>query len=180
MRRAALAAMLTTALVLAVPPAHACGDKLLGIARGTRLKQTYKAERPARMLMYVGDRSPGDSSRLRSELVQMSILYMSLRQAGHTVEVAQNAGELDEALRARKYEFVLAAPRDMEAVDRRLATAAPRTSKASLLPVLFKPRKEELAAAEKQYPLVFKVPASSTGHLAGIERLMKGRAASGI
>jgi hypothetical protein len=174
MRKARGAALLV-AVVWSVgsPLALACGDKLLSIARGTRLKQTYKAAHPATLLMYVRDVSASGSSRERSELVQMSILYMSLRQAGHTIEVAQSPGELDQALGRQPFQFVLAAPRDIEALDRQLASAATRPS---VLPVLFKPRKADLVAAEKQYPLVLKIPAASTDHLEGIERLMKARA----
>jgi hypothetical protein len=180
MRKACRVAVLAAfTLSLAAPSALACGDKLLSIARGARLKQTYKAAHPASLLMYVGDASASDSSRERSELVQMSILYMSLRQAGHTVEVAQRPAELDAALRKTRFQFVLAAPRDMQVVDQQLAGAP---EKPSVLPVLFKPRKIDLIAAERQYPLVLKVPATSTDHLEGIERLMKsiGRSTSGI
>lgn len=178
MRRALGVATVVASALLANPVAHACGDKLLSIARGTRLKQTYKAAHPAAMLMYVGDVSRSSSSRERSELVQMSILYMSLRQAGHTIEVAQSPGEMDEALRRRQFQFVLATPRDIDALGRQLAAAG---SAPSLLPVLFKPRKADLVAAEKEYPLVLKIPATSTDHLEGIERLMTSRAGtSGI
>jgi hypothetical protein len=109
----------------------------------------------------------------------MSILYMSLRQAGHTVEVAQRPAELDAALRKTRFQFVLAAPRNMQVVDQQLASTP---EKPSVLPVLFKPRKTDLVAAERQYPLVLKIPATSTDHLEGIERLMKsrGRSTSGI
>jgi hypothetical protein len=97
---------------------------------------------------------------------------MSLRQAGHAVEVAQSPGELDQALSKTKFQFVLAAPRHMEAVDRRVASVA---EKPSVLPVMFKPRKTDVVVAEKQYPLVLKIPATSTDHLEGIERLMVSR-----
>jgi hypothetical protein len=176
MRKAfAVAALAAFTWSLTAPDARACGDKLLSIARGARLKQTYKAAHPATLLMYVGDASASDSTRERSELVQMSILYMSLRQAGHTVEVAQRPAELDAALRESRFQFVLAAPRHMELVDRQLASAP---EKPSVLPVLFKPGKSDLVAAERQYPLVLKIPATSTDHLEGIERLMKSRSRS--
>ena len=61
------------------------------------------------------------------------------------------------------------------AVDRQLASAP---EKPSVLPVLFKPGKSDLVAAERQYPLVLKIPATSTDHLEGIERLMKSRSRS--
>ena len=75
---------LTMASLLASPLVEACGDKLLSIARGIRLNQTYKAQHPASILMYVGDVSLAKTSKQEHKrLVQMSILYMSLRQAGH-------------------------------------------------------------------------------------------------
>jgi hypothetical protein len=164
MRRSVVALVLGSmgALLLAGPAVEACGDKLLSIARGIRLQQVYKAQHPSRLLMYVGE-----VREERAVVIEMSILFMSLRQAGHRVDVAQSASELNTALESARYAFVLADARDVPAVA---IAVASRGGGAALLPVLFEPGAGELAVAEAEFPLVLKTPARSTDHLEAIDR----------
>jgi len=126
-----------------MPEAAACGDKLLSMARGIRLQQAYKARHPARILMYVGE-----VREERDFLVELSILYMSLRQAGHQIDAAQSTDELRAAVKDTDYDFVLAADREISAVA---VVIAGQPSRAALLPVLFEPGEQELAEAEGQF-----------------------------
>jgi hypothetical protein len=160
------------AFLVAGPVVEACGDKLLSISRGIRLQQAYKARHPASILLYVGDPSDARTGRERDALVQLSLLYMSLRQAGHGIEVVESPDELDQALRSRDFHYVLADPRDVDAVSERLAAGA---AGPSVQPVLFKPSKSDMASARKRFDLVLKTPATSTAHLEAIDRAMDSR-----
>ena len=169
--RRATGVVALAALFLAGPLAEGCGDKLLSIARGMRLKQTYQARHPASIMMYVGDISVAKSSKdERNRLVQMSILYMSLRQAGHRLEVAQTPEELSDALRKGRFDFVMADVKDVGAVTVRVVASS---RDAELLPIMFKPKKSDFAAARQQFKLVLKTPATSVDHLEAIDRAME-------
>lgn len=171
MRRMTTAVALAAgaAFLLASPLADACGDKLLSIARGLRLQQVYKAQHPASILLYVGDTASASSTRDRNALVQMGILYMSLRQAGHRIEVAESVEELDRALSGTGYDFALADIRDVEIVAQRVAA---HPSRMSAFPVLYKPSKTELAAAQGRYELVLRTPTTSTDNLEAIDKVL--------
>jgi hypothetical protein len=167
LRTKAVASLAAAAALLAAQPdAEACGDKLLSMSRGIRLQQAYKARHPARMLMYVGEiREDHDV------LLELGILYMSLRQAGHQIDVAESTDELRSALPKEDYDFVLAAHREITGVA---VAIAGQPSRAALLPVLFEPGAQELADAQEQFVLVLKTPASSTDHLEAIDRVVAG------
>jgi hypothetical protein len=192
MRRAwKLALAVGAVAVLANPMAEACGDKLLSIARGIRLQQAYKARHPATIVMYVTDAGNGGAAHNDAALIQMSLLYMSLRQAGHRISAAGNASELAEALRGH-VDFLITEIGDAPAVGEAMrAEHAPGSLQPvatgpkppTLVPVLFKPSKSDLAAARQKYGLALKTPAGSTEHLEAIDQAMKdrsGRTASGI
>jgi len=170
--KTALTALIAAAVMLASPLADACGDKLLSIARGIRLKQTYTAEHPSTILLYVGDVQAAKSSKSeRKRLVQLSILYMSLRQAGHQLEVVETVDDLSAALGKSQFDFVMA---DVQEIDS-LAVPVAGSSEAVLLPVLFKPSKDAYRAAEARYQLALKTPTKSIDHLEAIDAVMASR-----
>jgi hypothetical protein len=172
MRRVTSVVALATGAVffLSSPLADACGDKLLSIARGIRLQQVYKAQHPASILLYVGNPTAANSSRDPNAMVQMGILYMSLRRAGHRIEVAENADELDQALRGADFDFALADLRDVGAVAERIAA---HPSQLSAYPILYKPTKTDLAAAQGRFELVLRTPTTSTDNLEAIDRVLR-------
>ena len=174
MRRMTGILALACALLFASPFADACGDKLLSIARGIRLNQTYKARYPAAILMYVGDVSVAKTSKKEHKrLVQMSILYMSLRQAGHHLEAVQTTEELQEAMAKKRFDFVMS---DLDQVGDVIVPVVGGATKTEILPVMFKPKKKNFAAAQEQYELVLKTPATSVNHLEAIDEAMEPRA----
>ena len=69
-----------------------------------------------------------------------------------------------------KFDLVLADIGDAAALKQYLAF---RGAGPSILPLLVKPAKEELIAAEKQYGVVIKTPGGYTDHLEAIDHLMK-------
>ena len=174
MRRLAGIAVLGAVLVEAAPYADACGDKLLSIARGIRLNQTYKAKHPTSILMYVGDVSAAKSSKKEyRRLVQMSILYMSLRQAGHRIQAVQNADELRQSLDDFEFDFLMA---DLNDVGTVAVPVAAGVTEADVVPILFKPKKSKLGELRGEYELVLKTPATSVDHLEAIDDVMASRA----
>jgi hypothetical protein len=192
MRRVKLAVLAAGVLaVLASPGAEACGDKLLSIARGIRLQQAYKARHPATIVMYVSDTTSSGTTQQQRALVQMSLLYMSLRQAGHRISVAGSPSELADALRG-PVDFLITDIGDAGVVREgvgaghlggSLIPVSTGTQTSTVIPVLFKPSKADLAAAQKKYGLVLKTPAGAAEQLEVIDRAMKARserAAPGI
>lgn len=174
MRRSLSVLSLTTAamLLLPAPPLYACGDKLLSIARSMRLKQVPKARHPASILVYAG--RAVDANRLgnKDPLVQMSLLYMTLRVAGHKPWAASSAAELAEALRIGKFDFIVTDLADAPTVVERLAA---QPSNAIVVPVVGKRDDTGFAAAQTQFKLVLKTPATSKQHIHAIDAAMKER-----
>jgi len=80
---------------------------------------------------------------------------------------------LDQALRSGKFDLVLVDFTEAAALAERVA-ALP--SRPLVLPVLYKPTKAQLAAAEKQFPYSLKAPANATQHLEAIDGAMKSKA----
>jgi hypothetical protein len=163
--------------LFANPLAEACGDKLLSIARGIRLQHAYKARYPASILLYV--RRPAGNTptdRERAYLVQMGLLYMSLRQAGHKPQAVGTTAELDQTLKTGRFDFVLVDPTDASGIIERVS---PTPSKPTVLPVMYKPSKADFANAQKQFVFVLKTPATSTQHLEAIDQAMKSRMRAG-
>jgi hypothetical protein len=176
MRRSLGALSLTTAalLLLPAPPLYACGDKLLSIARSIRLKQVPKARYPASILVYAGRAVESNRGGDRNPLVQMGLLYMTLRVAGHKPWAASNAAELEEALRIGKFDFVVADLGDVPTVVARLGA---QHSSVILVPVVGKRDNTGFTAAQTQFKLVFKTPGTSTQHIQALDTAMKERSA---
>lgn len=165
-------AMALLCLLTADPFVEACGDKLLSIARGIRLQQAYKTRYPASILLYAARASSLEKSGTRDPLLQMTLLYMSLKQAGHKPQAVDTVTDLDELLTIGHFDLVLAEIEDVGSVNEHVAKLQ---SSATLLPIVYKPSKAELAAARERFPLVLKMPATSTQHLEAIDQAMKSR-----
>jgi hypothetical protein len=176
MRRSLGVLSLTTAALLLwpAPPLQACGDKLLSIARNMRLKQVPKARHPASILVYAGRAVDANRAGDKKPLVQMSLLYMTLRVAGHKPWAASNAAELEEALRMGKFDFVVADLADASALVARLGT---QHSGAMVVPVVGKGDNTGFAAAQAQFKLVLKTPTTFSQHIHALDAAMKERSA---
>src|SRR5215472_10444745 len=128
--------------------ALACGDKLLAIGRGVRF-QRVDAAREANLVIYFAGTQGGaplGSARLQT----------TLRRAVHKLQLVQGGSELDLALKAGRVDVVLVEFADLSGIARQLQ-AAP--SKPVVLPILVKPSKAELAAAQKEYRFALKAAA---------------------
>jgi hypothetical protein len=121
-----------------VPLADACGDKLAAIGGGIRFDRIYRAEHPGHLLVYLAP-----ESRLKLANDELQIVSW-LQRAGHEVKIIDSRAMLNEALAATT-------PTDLLLLDasdaRALAGNAESRSKAPMLPVLYRPTADELAAA---------------------------------
>ena len=161
MKKPFLALFTVAVLVLAQVPAQACGDKLLSMARAISLFKAYKPWKSASILIY----------QVRKDAVVKDKQFQSsLTLAGHKIKTVDKADQLEKTLSAGKFDLVLADIGDAAALKQQLAS---RTASPSVLPLLVKPAKEELVAAEKQYGVVIKTPGGFTDHLEAIDHMMK-------
>ncbi len=106
-------------LVLLVAPATtalACGDKLLVLGRGVRYR--LLAGRSASILAFV---PAGDAS---AAWVTHPRLRQEFADAGYKLVIVENDEQFAQALRAQKFDVVLADPAHEAEIDRRFDTAA--------------------------------------------------------
>ena len=155
-------AVLGAAVLLSGNAGLACGDKLLAISRGVRFQRAYAA-RQANLVIY----SNGSQS---GAVLGSSRLQATLKQAGHKLQTVAGASQLDEALKSGKVDVVLADFADVAGITRQLQSAP---SKPVVLPVLLKPSKAELAAAQREYKFALKGPADEIQYLTAIDEAMK-------
>ena len=166
MRKLALAALAAGFVFLGADPAKACGDKLLAMTRSIGLFNAYVPWKSASILIYQGHAG----SPLKDKQFQSS-----LKAAGHKVETLDAESQIDRKLSMGKYDLVLVDISDAVSVQQRLSSAP---SGPAVLPILSKPTKNELAAAEKQYGAAMTIPAAFTQNLEAIDKILKSRAHS--
>jgi len=155
---------LVTALVVALVPiaVFACGDKLMLLIGSVRYRQVYNAH-PASILAFTGRNS--SVLGIVSELEHQP----ALKRGGHKFYSVDDLARLDEALKAGKYDLVLADVTDADGLERRLQSAP---SKAVVLPVVYNSTKAEAKAVEKKFHCVLKAPGSPSNYLAAIDDAM--------
>ena len=146
-------------LVLTVGVALACGDKLL-LVMGARSSQVRSHS--ALILAY-----PGQSAS--AALIRDLQIQPAVRKAGHRFQVIEDLAGLENALKASKYDLVVADVANAGEVTQHIA-AAP--SKPVFLPVAFKAPKEEQSAAQKKYHCLLKAPSNPENYLAAIDQAM--------
>jgi len=147
-------------LLLVGAVAWACGDKLVLIigARSALIRPGH----PASILAY-----PGQSAS--AGLIRNLPLQSAMKKAGHKFQVVEDPSALDNALKAGKYDVVMADLTSAGEISQHLSTAS---SKPALLPVAFKASKEEQSAAQKKYHCLLKAPSDSENYLAAIDQAM--------
>jgi ABC-type amino acid transport substrate-binding protein len=163
-QRLRIAGAVVGAALLSVTVGLACGDHLLVIGRGVRFQRAY-ASRQANVVIY--------SNRNQSGATLESVkLQTTLKHAGHKLQMVEGSSQLDEALKSGTVDVVLADFADVAGITRQLQSAP---SKPVVLPILFKPSKAELAAAQREYKFALKAPADEVQLLTAIDEAMKSR-----
>jgi hypothetical protein len=125
------------------PAAFACGDKFLIIGRGASYRNRYVAIHPAAILLY-GEKAAG-----RGDVDVRRIL----QRAGHHVDLAADGAQLESAMRAKRYDFVIAT---IDAVEEATRRARAVSSDALVLPILFASNANEVTEAERQFECIAK------------------------
>jgi hypothetical protein len=146
-------------LLFTAAVALACGDKLMLIMRAT---SSQVRSRPAVILAY-----PGQNAS--AALIRNLQLQPAVRKAGHRFQIVEDPAGLDNALKANKYDLVLADVANASEISEYLS-AAP--SKPVVLPVAFKASKEEQSAAQKKYHCLLKAPGDPENYLAAIDQAL--------
>lgn len=147
-------------LLLVGAVAWACGDKLMLImgARASLMRPGHTAL----ILAY-----PGQSAS--AGLIRNLQLQPLMKKAGHRFQVVEDPNGLDSALKAAKYDLVMADVANAGEISQHLSSAP---SKPVLLPVAFKVSKEEQSAAQKKYHCLLKAPSDADNYLAAIDQAM--------
>ena len=149
--------------LLASPETNACGDKFVRMGRALR---TSRAPHPASILIYMqpGSVVPAAAKDLR--------LSTALQQAGHRIRAVERENDLAAALESGAYDIVLG---DASAgpVIRHMKTGSPQPPR--FLPVLHKPTRQQLAAAEKEHRCFLAAPGKTHTALAEIDHVMEER-----
>jgi hypothetical protein len=142
--------------------ALACGDKLLTVSRGLRFQRAY-AGRQANLVIY----SPATPS---AGTLKGAKLQSTLKQAAHKLQTVGDPSQLDRVLRSEKVDVVLTDFGELTGILRELQSAP---SKPVILPILYKPSKDELAAAQREYKFALKASADEIQYLTAIDEAMK-------
>ena len=100
----------------------------------------------------------------------------ALRRSVRKLQLVQDGSELDEALKPGRVDVVLVDFADLAGITRQLQSAP---SKPVIVPILVKPSKAELAAAQREYKFALKASADAFDYLIAIDEAMKLRARTG-
>ncbi len=132
------------------------------LVMGSRFAQ-IKPLHPAAILIY-----PGKSAS--STLIRSLQSQPAVRKAGHRVQLVEDFAELGDALKAGKYDVVVADVSDANELSEEVASAA---SKPVILPVVFKASKQEQSTALRKYHCLLKAPGSPDNYLDAIDKAME-------
>ena len=161
--------LILLSLLLVAAVAWACGDKLM-LVMGVRLSQVNPAHR-AVILAY-----PGQNSASAAVIRDLQ-LQPAVKKAGHRFQFVEDAAGLDTALRAGKYDLVLADVANANELNQ-LVSSAP--SRPVWLPVAYKLTKEEQSATQKKFHCLLKAPSDTDHYLAAIDQAMEWKLKAGI
>lgn len=147
---------LAVSLALVAPAANACGEGQFNMGQGLRY-QRYLAQHPANVLVY------DDGT------VDRKALYSGLQKAGHKVTVVGTADAMALALRAHKFDVVIADLDDAKAMQSHVAAASAKTK---VLPVVARNHRDA-PELQNQFKLFLLDGASLGQYLKAINNVLK-------
>jgi ABC-type amino acid transport substrate-binding protein len=168
MRRLACSALFVVIAALSGTAALACGDKLLAVGRGLRFQHDSAAHQANLVIYSAGTQNGAALSSTR--------LQTTLRRAVHRLQLVQGGSELHQALKTGRVDVMLVDFTDITELTRQLQSAP---SKPVILPILVKPSKIVLAAAQKEYQFALRATADDSEYLTAIDEAMKLRLKTG-
>ncbi|MBZ5618990.1 MAG: hypothetical protein LAQ69_09740 [Acidobacteriia bacterium] len=152
-------------LFLTTAIAWACGDKLMLVMR-VRLAQ-LKLGHPVAILAYAQPDLPS------SALVRQIQLQPAVKKAGHRFQFIEDSARLDDALKAQKYDLVLA---DVAVADQLSQHLQSSPFRPVVLPVAYKSTKAEDSATQKKYHCLLKAPSDSDQYFEAIDQALQWKA----
>jgi hypothetical protein len=150
--------------LLGLDSALACGDKLLYLGRGLSFAGIHVAKRPASILIYMNASSELPAA---DKDVQLQTL---LRLAGHRPKSVESRTEFEQALTSGSYNVIIVGISDAGTLKAAVEGAPGRPL---LIPLLYKPKKEQFAAAQQQFSCAVKAEKNNR-ILRVLEEAMKG------
>jgi hypothetical protein len=142
MRRFVFALGALAGLLFLGQPLFACGDKLVLLGRGIRFQRMLATKHPATILIYLNPVSGISAADREYQLRPL------LKLAGHKPRTVSTPGELTKEIGSGSYDLVLADYSDAAAVEKQVSSGKP---KPTLIPVMYNPKADQRAAAEKEY-----------------------------
>ena len=156
MRRSISVGLCFCFIILQVPPAHSCGDKLLVLGRTVRLRT---ASKPAAILAYAQPGTPV------AALLENPQWVAACKKGGYRVQAIEDLSQLQTTLLDGHYDLILADISDASHVQEVV-----RSSPSSPLVIpLVEDRKELVRTAKKRYASVVKEHAKSGAYISAIE-----------
>jgi hypothetical protein len=143
--------------------ASGCGDKFVLVGRGALVA---RSQFPSSILIFMNP-----TSRIPAAEKEFH-LEATLKAAGHKPVVAESQAELEKALASGKYDLVIADVADAPALRKEAGSVA---SRPVVLPLLYKPTAEELAAAEKESNCMVRASNKSRDLLVVVDDTMRSR-----
>jgi len=160
-----MAAALAAMVLACATAADACGDKLLALGRGVRFEKISKSTHPALVAcLWRSDPQHPNNRKKQRDMVEM------LSSAGHRVQFAYSVDELDRTLASEPIDVVMVEGPDLDAVA---GSVRKSSSKAAVVPVLYKPTKAQFNATARQYGRAVKAPAQAGVLLLAIDEAME-------
>ena len=156
-------------LFLTTAVAWACGDKLMLVMR-VRLAQ-LKLGHPVAILAYAQRDLPS------SALVRQIQLQPAVKKAGHRFQFIDDTARLDDALKAEKYDLVLA---DVAVADQLSQRVKSSTYRPIVLPVAYKSTKVEDSATQKKFHCLLKTPSDSEQYFEAIDQALQWKAKAAV
>ena len=152
-------------LFLTTAISWACGDKLMLVMR-VRLAQ-LKLGHPITILGYTQRDLPSSAS------VRQIQLQPDVKKAGHRFQFVEDSAKLDDALKAEKYDIVVA---DVAVADQLSQRVQASPSHPVILPVSYKGTKAEDSATKKKYHCLLKAPGGADQYFDAIDQALQWKA----
>lgn len=155
-----ISSLVLSIVLLAPQPGFACGEGLYAMSDGSR-HRGYLAPRLATVLVYNDQGTVPEATKA---------VYRGLVQAGHKLEVARDPEQLATALRARRYDVVIADYDQVEAIGKQAGPA----STAKVLPIVTSGQRDADGLRER-FRFLLTPDATLGQYLKSINRLMENR-----
>jgi hypothetical protein len=149
--------------------AWACGDKLMLVMR-VRLAQ-LKLGHPVAILAYARPDLPS------SVLIRQIQLQPAVKKAGHRFQFIEDTARLDDALKADKYDLVLADASVADQLSQRVKSSPFRPV---VLPVTYRGTKAEDSATQKKFHCLLKTPSDSEQYFEAIDQALQWKAKAAV